>query len=194
MVAMVLFCMALKPCRECKKKVSTQAMACPQCGAPHPTSLNAPKNQDAISNFIGDLKKGAQSFKSGWDSEDARIKNPTSKIEEPKIIKVPTSNDGNIFGFWNGGEGLVKTFWLYFIGGNMFLSLLMLLGASEGKGMVMFVLIIKVGWSIFATIGVFNAAEIYKSEKINLGESYGYATGAKITTVVLILSSIGNAL
>ena len=29
--------MALKPCRECKKKVSTEAEACPNCGAPHPT-------------------------------------------------------------------------------------------------------------------------------------------------------------
>ena len=28
--------MALKPCRECKKKVSTEAEACPNCGAPHP--------------------------------------------------------------------------------------------------------------------------------------------------------------
>ena len=29
--------MALKPCRECKKKVSTEAEACLNCGAPHPT-------------------------------------------------------------------------------------------------------------------------------------------------------------
>ena len=29
--------MALKPCRECGKKVSTEAQSCPNCGAPHPT-------------------------------------------------------------------------------------------------------------------------------------------------------------
>ena len=29
--------MALKPCRECKKKVSTEALACPRCGVPNPT-------------------------------------------------------------------------------------------------------------------------------------------------------------
>ena len=30
--------MALKPCRECKKKVSTEAATCPNCGVPNPTS------------------------------------------------------------------------------------------------------------------------------------------------------------
>ena len=30
--------MALKPCRECKKKVSTEAVTCPNCGVPNPTS------------------------------------------------------------------------------------------------------------------------------------------------------------
>ena len=29
--------MALKPCRECKKKVSTEATTCPNCGVPNPT-------------------------------------------------------------------------------------------------------------------------------------------------------------
>ena len=29
--------MALKPCRECKKKVSTEANVCPNCGVPDPT-------------------------------------------------------------------------------------------------------------------------------------------------------------
>jgi hypothetical protein len=29
--------MALKPCRECKKKVSTEAATCPNCGVPNPT-------------------------------------------------------------------------------------------------------------------------------------------------------------
>ena len=29
--------MALKPCRECNKKVSTEATSCPSCGVPNPT-------------------------------------------------------------------------------------------------------------------------------------------------------------
>ena len=37
--------MALKPCRECKKKVSTEAAACPSCGVPNPTNNNVPKKK-----------------------------------------------------------------------------------------------------------------------------------------------------
>ena len=29
--------MALKNCRECKKKISTEALTCPNCGVPNPT-------------------------------------------------------------------------------------------------------------------------------------------------------------
>ena len=29
--------MGLKPCRECKKKISTEATTCPDCGVPNPT-------------------------------------------------------------------------------------------------------------------------------------------------------------
>jgi hypothetical protein len=29
--------MTLKPCRECEREVSTEAIACPHCGAPYPT-------------------------------------------------------------------------------------------------------------------------------------------------------------
>ena len=43
-------------------------------------------------------------------------------------------------------------------------------------------------------MGVFNSADIYKAEKIKLGQTYGIATAAKVATVVLILSAIGNAL
>lgn len=33
--------MALKPCRECKQEVSTEAKACPNCGTPKPTTPKA---------------------------------------------------------------------------------------------------------------------------------------------------------
>jgi hypothetical protein len=37
--------MALKPCRECKKKVSTEAKTCPNCGVPNPTSSDEIKGK-----------------------------------------------------------------------------------------------------------------------------------------------------
>ena len=60
--------------------------------------------------------------------------------------------------------------------------------------MVMFVIVIIIAWNIFAIMGVFNAADIYKNQMIKAGQSYGYATAAKVAVVLLILSSIGNAL
>ena len=57
-----------------------------------------------------------------------------------------------------------------------------------------FVSLIMIGWNIFAIIGVFKAADIYKYEMIKIGHSYGYATAAKIAVVILILSAIGRAI
>ena len=37
--------MALKSCRECTKKVSTEAKSCPNCGVPNPTSKEASKKE-----------------------------------------------------------------------------------------------------------------------------------------------------
>ena len=39
---------------------------------------------------------------------------------------------------------------------------------------------------------VFNAADIYKEEKIKSNQTYGYATAAKVAVVILALSTIGN--
>ena len=175
--------MALKPCRECKKKVSTEAATCPSCGAPRPTLKNVPQSEDVFSQSIKTVSKGVESFKKGFYGDEH---------VEPK--KKTSSDDGNIFGFWTGREGLAKTFWLYFIGGNAVGNLLALLAESEGSGMVMFVIVIIIAWNIFAIMGVFNAADIYKNQMIKAGQTYGYATAAKVAVVLLILSSIGNAL
>ena len=175
--------MALKPCRECKKKVSTEAATCPSCGAPNPTSLKTPLLQTQSSGLFADIKKGMKAFEAGMKYEDLKTK------------KEPTKrDDGNMFGFWTGREGLAKTFWLYFIVANMVGNVLVMLAGSEGSGMIVFVNIIRIGWNIFAVLGVFNAADIYKNEMIKSGQTYGYATAAKIAVVVLILSAIGNSI
>ena len=48
--------MALKPCRECKKKVSTEASNCPSCGAPDPTTneilSKSKSSKKPANNFI----------------------------------------------------------------------------------------------------------------------------------------------
>jgi hypothetical protein len=39
--------MALRPCRECGKEVSTEAKQCPHCGVSNPTKSKTPNNQAA---------------------------------------------------------------------------------------------------------------------------------------------------
>ena len=175
--------MALKSCRECKKKVSTEAFSCPSCGAPNPTFSKGSKQSFSI---MKEINKGIESFKKGMEDESNKEYVPSKK--------KTGEDDGNIFGFWTGREGLAKTFWLYFCGGNVVGKILLNAAAAEGMGMVYFVLIVIIIWVIFATIGVFNAADIYKAEKIQQGESYGFATAAKIAVVILILSGIGNSI
>lgn len=38
--------MALKNCRECRKKVSTEALTCPNCGVPNPTAKQIKEKKD----------------------------------------------------------------------------------------------------------------------------------------------------
>ena len=215
--------MALKPCRECKKKVSTEALTCPSCGVPNPTIKSIKKDKRVnIQHGVEYCSNCGTELPSGPPCNNPRCRlaeissqkknksivedqyNVSRKKAENEVIdkyfggrsasnnKRDTSSKGD--GFWNGTEGLAKTFWLYFIVGNMIGNLMVLGAASEGIGLVYFVIFVTVVWNIFAIMGVFNAADIYKSEKIKIGMTYGYATAAKISCVVLILSSIGNAL
>ena len=174
--------MALKPCRECKKKVSTEAAACPSCGAPRPTLSKIQKKKDIISDGFKEVSSSIESFKKGYYG---------AEYLPPK--KKDPNDDGFILGFWRGDEGLAKTFWLYFIVGNMVFNLLIMLAASE-PGVEIFAYIAGLVWLIFSTLGVFNAADIYKEEKIRTGQTFGYGTAAKAGVVILILSAIGRAL
>ena len=215
--------MALKPCRECKKKVSTEALTCPSCGVPNPTIKSIKKDKRVnIQHGVQYCAHCGTELSSGPPCINPRCRlseissqkknkpivedqyNVSRKKAENEVIdkyfggrsasnnKRDASSKGD--GFWNGTEGLAKTFWLYFIVGNMIGNLMVLGAASEGMGLVYFVMFVTVVWNIFAIMGVFNAADIYKAEKIKIGTTYGYATAAKISCVVLILSSIGNAL
>ena len=149
--------MALKPCRECKKKVSTEAAACPSCGAPR----------------------------------------PTSKISIIKKEKIPAAYFSKNHGyyFWQGSEGLAKTFWLYFVGGNIVGNIFLSIALRERlEGLTYFVLLAAWAWAIFCIIGVFKAADIVKAKKIKAGETYGYSTAARVAVVLLTLSGFGRTM
>ena len=245
--------MALRSCRECKKKVSTEAKICPRCGVPDPTALKRKIKSKQTLKGTGaggwskeHLKAQAELHGSSDENEvnryvessdwDRFTKNKVKNVwahcqtsfcsNKNKLYRIALTSVGSRVcslckeylieegdkslragvtknkvnyksetkGFWTGSEGLAKTFWLYFIGGNIVGNILLTFAGNEGTGMITFVVIAIVCWTIAATIGIFNAADIYKAEKISSGQTYGYATAAKVATVLIILSALGQAL
>ena len=78
--------MALKPCRECKKKVSTEAATCPSCGVPNPTIKYSKRttNKKEKSIFV--------KMFTGYDSEKTSLdKIKTNK--KPKVDKPVYEKD-----------------------------------------------------------------------------------------------------
>lgn len=210
--------MALKPCRECKKKVSTEAKVCPRCGVPDPTILK--RKIRSKTNLKGTgaggwpkeyLAAQAELHGSSDDNEFNRYVEPsdwdrfTKNKVQNKVRSTFSStspkgiDDGFIFGFVRGDETLGKTFWLYFVLGNVVLNIIGLiigdpLYKRESTFLLYFYIFISLAWNILATIGVFKSADNYKIQKKKLNQSYGYATAAKVAVVILILSAIGNAI
>ena len=165
--------MPLKPCRECKKKVSTEAAACPSCGAPRPTLSSAPKNQDIISDGLRKVSAGIESFKKGMADEPG-VYNQTSEastVAEKELMPV---------------------FWVFFVGGNLVLKVPFFF--VESSWAVNFWLVIWFIYNLFVILVVFDAADKYKKEKIKKGLGYGWATTAKVASVLVFLSAIGNML
>ena len=110
-----------------------------------------------------------------------------SKNNKVFSILEPSNN------FWSGKKGLSLTYWGYFISGNVFLNIAALI-FNTSELLVLLILLIFVVWNTLTIMGIFNAAEVYKTEKIKKGETYGFATAAKISSVLLMLSALGNAL
>ena len=216
--------MALKPCRECKKKVSTEAVSCPNCGVPNPTLtlkikpnygfvrceksfcknrfklLEIPKSLISVQEcqLCGNKMEKVKNEDAIKDIEKRQKKSQTSITNNHDIPSVNSRNLSNSNGeyFFNGTKSLAETFWLYFFVGNKVFVLFeyLLLKNESEVAFFYFVVILHIIWTALSVMGVFNSANIYKAKKIKLGQTYGYATAAKIASVLLILSSIGNAL
>jgi len=216
--------MALKPCRECKKKVSTEAVTCPNCGVPNPTLvskikpnygfvrcektfcknrfklLEIPKTLIGVQEcqLCGNKMEKVKNDDAIKDIEKRRIKSQTPKTDNHNIPSINSRNSSNSNGeyFFNGTKSLAETFWLYFFVGNkVFVLFEYLLLKNESETPIFyFIVILHIIWTALSIMGVFNSANIYKAKKIKQGQTYGYATAAKIATVLLVLSSIGNAL
>ena len=97
------------------------------------------------------------------------------------------------FSFWKGHKGLTLTFWGFFVGGNILFNTVTIIFADNSTLMTIN-LIFFIIWNVLAVMGVFNAADIYKAEKMKQGLPYTAATIAKVAVVLLIISAIGNSI
>jgi len=72
--------MALKPCRECKKKISTETISCPNCGVPNPAATLEKQNNSKLEDTNNNYKKINLNF----------IKNKPAKLK--KYFKIVNLN------------------------------------------------------------------------------------------------------
>ena len=116
-------------------------------------------------------------------------------LKKNKPIKITTKvyyqKNFSPFSFWHGQKGLALTFWGFFVGGNILFNAATIIFA-DNPTLIMVNLILFILWNVLAVMGVFNAANIYKAEKMKQGLPYTAATVAKVLVVLLILSAIGN--
>jgi hypothetical protein len=103
------------------------------------------------------------------------------------------SQQNSSFSFWHGQKGLALTFWGFFVGGNILFNAATIIFADNST-LIITNLIFFIIWNVLSVMGVFNAADIYKAEKIKQGLPYTPATAAKVAVVLLILSGIGNSI
>lgn len=260
--------MALKPCRECKKKVSTEASTCPNCGVPNPTIKSIKKDKRVnIQNGTQYCSECGIELASGppctnpngcrlakispWEKKkiDAdnirseRINNKKLAIDkyyadktevlQKKIQKQKEYEEKMGFAkFFNKhlsrsqedaatqtaynqlldqnkhlnkqkNQGITApnrdlfslqfslpvSFWFLFVGGNVFFNSIVTISNDE---FAIYILVVHFMWATFAVVKTFESANIYKENKISQGLSYGWATAAKIVSVLALLGGLGN--
>lgn len=115
------------------------------------------------------------------------------KVRTKDINNKSDLNKSFSIGFWHGHKGLALTFWGFFVGGNILLNASTII-FLDNPTLIIINLIFFVIWNVLAVMGVFNAANIYKAEKMKKGQPYTAANVAKVAVVLLILSAIGNSI
>lgn len=177
--------MALKPCRECKKKISTEAFTCPNCGAPQPTQSKAQRD------FLDSLSE-----------KNTTVKKPQIKtVDEKNYRKAEPKKSGSMFSFvrkyWRGEVSLVKSFWLVggilvailaiplmpFLSDPNYINNLSEMGANL---LLLYVPFFYIALTIIY-IGLWRSAKNYIDHKKNNKENafWGYATYVYVILTVL---------
>jgi hypothetical protein len=132
--------MVLVACRECNKKISTEAKVCISCGAPNPTSKTK-EIKDNLDPFV--------LIKDCYYKSIISLKDYCNK-------------------FINGKISLIISFWLIGFLGTALVALtiffiIFIIFSSTNHTLVRF---LALPWYIFITIGIWKSSDNYKGLKI----------------------------
>ena len=166
--------MALKPCRECKKKVSTEASTCPNCGVPNPTKK---KTREEAEKEIINKHFGGRSASTTSKSR--------SEYVTPKASNKIKTNDYSLTTFLDGDMELGPAFWLYGMLGSIVIGVITgFLSAASHPG-----------WGVLYIIGLaiilvclWKTASNYSELKKKNNEP---STWGIVVKVVVVISAIG---
>ena len=160
--------MALRPCRECNKKISTEASVCPICGVPNPTD-------------------GTLILK------EKTIKKKTPKKTSKRISNSNKESSGLIKSFWDGEFSLGQSFWGYGVVGNLVLSIPLLYASinvdnmSEGAAtFFLLYFVFYIAAFVWINVGIWRSATNYAKKKSTWGGV------AKVAVVLSVLNSIAQ--
>ena len=214
--------MALKPCRECKKKVSTEAATCPNCGVPNPTQKKTTvkpwgTEMETSRAQSKDLKPDYTYARCGRSFCQSKY-----KILSIPIILIETQTCeacGNILEKVSDKEAsatienrtsnkkitpieqnLIEKIWW----GNESLAVIfwlyciltmVVVGVIAGAASAFTE---NISFALFAIVliwtntGLWRSSEKYKSSQLKNNQSYGWGTAAKVYVVLSYISSLSQ--
>jgi hypothetical protein len=158
--------MALKPCRECKKKVSTEANVCPNCGVPDPTIkiIKETKSKSPSTAFT-EIQKSEGLLSDLWNGNISLSKTFwLYGIIGSAVVGSPLS-----FAYLNLEklkESTATLFLIYFI--------------------------FYFAYFIWVNVGMWNSATIYNNFKKKNKQNAIWGYSAKVIVIFYVLSSFGQ--
>ena len=178
--------MALKPCRECNKKVSTEASVCPLCGVPNPTKKKT--REESEKEIINKY----------FDGRSASTNTRSSSLRGRKIYKQ--NNTTGIISYisdhWEGVLPLVKSFWINGFLLNILFALPLVYAEMSIDGIseiaATFFLVYFLFYAVYfvwVNVGIWRSSGNYISKKQN-NKLWGYA--ARVAVVLSVFRAVGE--
>ena len=124
----------------------------------------------------------------------SNIQNKNTKTKYSKNRNVNHISPNLITLVWNGQETMSKTFWIYCILTVAIISFVSGLAMASFGVIVFLIPVIVIIWS---NTGLWRSSTIYQNQKLKSGQTYGWATAAKVYVVlnyITTLSQIGLSL